>query len=164
MGGTHFPGTHFLLETAGWALPSHRVHPASSGLLLAVPCDDAQWLWARWALHDMFGIFISPYLCHLIEWHYFTGQTGEFSPNLPQSPMLLGGETQFSGWITEVTCHCCPLIINQLLSMSLKRKIPAIVLINDVNAPGATDGWNMVFYLSCLPWTLRHISLCWCVL
>lgn len=57
-------------------------------------------------------------------------------------------------------CNC----INHLLSKTLKRKIEAIILINEVNALGTTDGWNMVCYLSCLPWTLRCVSLCWCEL
>lgn len=54
--------------------------------------------------------------------------------------------------------------INHLLSMTLKRKSQAIILINKVNALRAIDSWNMVFYLSCLLWTIRCVSLCWCEL
>lgn len=60
----------------------------------------------------------------------------------------------------SLLCNC----INHLLSKTLKRKIEAIILINEADALETTDGWNMVCYLSCLLWTLRCVSLCWCEL
>lgn len=58
---------------------------------------------------------------------------------------------------TSLLCNC----INHLLSKTLKRKIEAIILINEVNALGTTGGWNMVCYLSCLLWTLCFTVLMW---
>lgn len=59
----------------------------------------------------------------------------------------------------SLLCNC----INHLLSKTLKRKIEAIILVNEVNALGTTDGWNMVCYLSCLPWTSCFTVLMWIV-
>ena len=68
-------------------------------------------------------------------------------------------------WLNYRSClSLFSSFINHLLSMTLKRKIQAIILINKVNASGATDSWNMVLYLSCLLWTLRCVSPCWCEL
>lgn len=113
-------------------------------------------------IHSVFSLFF-PYFYHLNLRALFHRTIQRFLTNFTTVPRAFKRWNRVYCMIhrsyMSLLCNC----INHLLSKTLKRKIEAIILINEVNALGTTDGWNMVCYLSCLLWTLCFTVLIWIV-